>query len=157
MKVLTLYYSYTGNTKKIAEMLRKKVGGDIAQIDTVTPYADDYDTVVSQAQREINMGYTPKLKPLHVNLDDYDTILLGTPVWWYTFAPAIKTFLMQNHLTGKSLYAFITDGGWIGHTVEDIVSHSKGAKLKSFIDIKFNGEDLAIPESDILRWADGIQ
>ena len=101
MKILTLYYSYGGNTKRIAERIQKAVGGDIACIETVTPYEGDYNSVVDQGQREVNRGFCPRIKPLAVNVQDYDVIVLGTPVWWYTFAPAVHTFLTQQDLSGK--------------------------------------------------------
>lgn len=66
MKTLILYYSYGGNTKRIAEMIQREIGGDIARMDTVVPYDGDYDEVVNQGQREIAEGYCPELKPLHI-------------------------------------------------------------------------------------------
>ena len=81
MKTLILYYSYGGNTKRIAEMIQREIGGDIARMDTVVPYDGDYDEVVNQGQREIAEGYCPELKPLHIGWRDYDTIILGgTPL-----------------------------------------------------------------------------
>lgn len=106
MKTLILYYSYTGNTKSIADMIQSKIGGDTERIDTVVPYSGDYNSVVDQGHKEVNQGYMPEIKPLSVNLDDYDTIVLGMPVWWYTFAPAMKTFLTNNSLSGKTIYPF---------------------------------------------------
>ena len=69
MKTLILYYSYGGNTKRIAEMIQREIGGDIARMDTVVPYDGDYDEVVNQGQREIAEGYCPELKPLHIWLE----------------------------------------------------------------------------------------
>lgn len=77
MNTLILYYSYGGNTKRIAEMIQREIGGDIARMDTVVPYDGDYDEVVNQGQREIAEGYCPELKPLHIGWRDYDTIILG--------------------------------------------------------------------------------
>ena len=92
MNTLILYYSYGGNTKWIAEMIQKRIGGDLAEIETVRPYSGDYNSVVDQGQQEVNRGYMPEIKPLKVNVQVYDRIILGSPVWWYTFAPAMKTF-----------------------------------------------------------------
>lgn len=111
MKTLIVYYSYTGNTKKIAEKIHKEIGGDIAEIKTVVPYKESYNSVVEQGKKEVNQGYMPEIEPLGVNLEEYDTIILGTPVWWYTFAPAVKTFLEQNDFSGKKIYTFATNGG----------------------------------------------
>ena len=87
MRSLILYYTYHGNTQRIAERIHAAIGGDIARIDTVAPYTGDYDDVVAQGEREVKQGYLPPLKPMDIDLDRYDTIVLGTPVWWYTCSP----------------------------------------------------------------------
>ncbi|WP_125143383.1 flavodoxin [Clostridium transplantifaecale] len=157
MRTITLYYSYSGNTKKIAEMIHEKTGGDIAQIDTVVPYGDDYNQVVAQGQDEVNCGYTPEIKKLEVDLSEYDTVVLGTPVWWYTFAPAIKTFLESNDLSGKTVYPFATNGGWIGHTFKDIENACRGSVVKAGMNIRFTEDRLKTPAADIEKWIQKIQ
>lgn len=152
MKTLILYYSYLGNTKKIAEMIHREIGGDMARIETVVPYDSDYNKVVDQGQDEVSRGYKPEIKPLAVDFGDYDTIILGTPVWWYTFAPAIKTFLEWHDFTGKTVYPFVTNGGWIGHTLKDIAAACKGAKEEKGINIKFDEATLRTSEREILAW-----
>lgn len=156
MKVLILYYSYLGNTKRIAEVIQKEIGGDIARIDTVVPYDSDYNKVVDQGQREVAEGYCPELKPLNLNLKDYDTIILGSPVWWYTFAPAMRSFLKQEDLTGKTIYPFATNGGWLGHTMEDFEKFCKGATIKPGLSVKFDESTLRTPENKIKLWIKDI-
>ena len=73
-------------------------GAELAEIDTVQPYTGSYDEVVDQGQREVNAGYKPEIKPLTVNIQDYDVIAVGTPTWWYTMAPAVLTFLSAQEL-----------------------------------------------------------
>ena len=78
-KVLIAYYSWSnGNTERIAKMLQKEIGGDLAKIDTIVPYSGSYDDVVNQGQEEVNRGYEPEIKPLDVNVADYDVIAIGT-------------------------------------------------------------------------------
>lgn len=79
MKAIVVYYSYSGNTKNIAEHIAKELGADTAVIDTVTPYEGDYNAVVDQGQDEIRRGYKPPIKPVGADLSQYDTIILGTP------------------------------------------------------------------------------
>ncbi|MCM1222167.1 MAG: NAD(P)H-dependent oxidoreductase, partial [Lachnospiraceae bacterium] len=114
MKALILYYSYLGNTEKIAEMIHREISADIAKIETVIPYDSDYNKVVDQGKAEVERGYKPEIKDLDIDFSCYDTIIFGTPVWWYTFAPAVKTFLEGHDLSGKTIYPFVTNGGWIG-------------------------------------------
>ena len=157
MKTLILYYSYLGNTKRIAEMIQKEIGGDIARIETVVPYDSDYNKVVNQGQAEVNRGYMPKLKPLDIRFEDYDRIILGTPVWWYTFAPAMHTFLANHDFSGKTVYPFVTNGGWIGHTLKDIAAVCKGAKVERGINIKFDEDQLRTSETEIRKWIQEIR
>ena len=102
-KMLIAYYSWSnGNTRKVAEQLQKKTDADIAEIQTVIPYSGTYNEVVRQGQEEVERGYMPEIRPLSVNLSDYDVIAVGTPTWWYTMAPAIHTFLYKNSFEGKT-------------------------------------------------------
>lgn len=157
MKTLIIYYSYSGNTKRIAKMLQEKVGGDIVEIDTVSPYEGDYNSVVEQGHDEVKRGYTPEIKPIGINLSDYDTVVLGTPVWWYTMAPAIKTFISSNDFSNKTVFPFATNGGWIGHTFEDIEKSMPGAKIMPGADIYFSESILKTPEKEITSWAEKIE
>lgn len=156
MKTLIVYYSYLGNTKSIAEMIQKKTGADILRIETVVPYDNDYNKVVDQGQSEVNRGYCPKIKPLNIDPGQYDTIILGTPVWWYTFAPAMHTFLKTQDWKGKTIYPFATNGGWIGHTFKDIKDACTGAEVKSGMNIKFDEATLRTSVKDIENWIDKI-
>lgn len=157
MKALILYYSYGGNTRRIAQMIKDKLNCDLWEIETVKKYSGNYNDVVEEGKREVDSGFTPEIKPVNIDLTDYDTIILGSPVWWYTFAPAMKTFLKQADLKGKKVYPFATNGGWIGHTLKDFAKECKGAKVHDGLNIKFNGKKLLTNESDIIRWIENIK
>ena len=64
-------------------------------------------------------------------------MILGTPVWWYTFAPAVKTVLSAADWNGKTVYPFATNGGWIGHTFRDMKTACAGADVKQGLNIRF--------------------
>ncbi|MBP2032071.1 flavodoxin [Clostridium algifaecis] len=151
-KTLIVYYSYTNNTKKIAEQIQKATGADIYKIETVKPYIGDYNSVVDQGKQEVDCGFKPEIKPLSVSLEDYDTIIIGTPVWWYTYAPAVATFLSEYDLSGKTIIPFATNGGWIGHTLKDIEKACKNAVITNAIDIKFDTDKMVMPESKLEKW-----
>lgn len=156
MRTLILYYSYGGNTKRIAEMIQQETGGDLEEIKTVKPYTGDYNSIVSQGQKEVNNGFMPEIKPLSVDVSQYDCIVLGSPVWWYTYAPAMKTFLSQADLKGKVIYPFATNGGWIGHTLKDFNKDCRGAEVKQGMNIVFDENRLRTAEADIKEWMEGI-
>lgn len=152
MKPLVLYYSYSGNTKQVAEKIHQEIGGDIARIETVTPYTGDYNTVVNQGKKEVDQRYHPPIQPIGVDISQYDTIVLGSPVWWYTYAPAVASFLEQNSLAGKKVYPFITDGGWIGHTIKDLQQTCPDALVQPEIDIYFRASSMATSQEELSRW-----
>lgn len=153
MKSIVIYYSYGGNTRRVAEMIQKETGGDIAEIKTVKPYTGSYNDVVAQGKREIDSGFMPEIEALDINIDDYDTIVLGSPVWWYTFAPAMHSFIKENGLSGKNIYPFATNGGWIGHTFKDFEKSCVGADVKKGINIRFDEDILQTSETEIKNWA----
>lgn len=79
MRGIVIYYSYGGNTRKIAEKIKKTLGIDAVEIETAEPYTGSYNDVVDQGQREVNSGFMPEIRPLKAELSQYDTIILGTP------------------------------------------------------------------------------
>lgn len=120
LKKLVVFYSYTGHTKMIAENIQQKLNCDILEIKPVKPYSTDYQTVVDEEQNNSSVGKTPDIQKIDKNLNDYDEIIIGTPVWWYTIAPVIRTFITQNDLSNKTIKPFATNAGWLGHTFQDI-------------------------------------
>lgn len=157
-EILTVYYSYGGNTKKIAEKVQKTLGGEIAECKTLVPYPTDYDEVVNQGADEVKRGYKPEIAPLGVNLKDFDTIIIGTPVWWYTIAPAVKTFLESNDFSEKKVYIFATNGGWIGHTFKD-AEKACGANctVGKGLNIRFDGATMRTSEAELAKWLQTIK
>ncbi len=160
-KLLIVYYSWSnGNTENIAKMLQKETGGDLARIDTVVPYEGSYDDVVSQGQDEVNRGYEPEIKPLNVNIADYDVIAIGTPTWWYTMAPAVRTFLHENDFSGKTVVPFMTNGGWPGHVIKDMKSFCKGAEAVCDMQVQFDstgGSRLETSQDKINKWIQSVK
>ena len=153
MKFAIIYYSLGGNTRRIANMIKDKISADIFEIETKTPYTGTYNQIVNQGQDEVDSGFCPEIKKLNIDLSKYDTVFLGSPVWWYTFAPAMHSFLNKYDLSGKKIFPFATNGGWLGHTLKDFSSMCFGANVEKGIDIRFdesihNGhQDKAYPKS----------
>ena len=160
-RVLTVYYSWSnGNTERIAKMLQKEIGGDIVRIDTITPYEGSYDDVVNQGQEEVQRGYEPEIKPLGVNISDYDVIAVGTPTWWYTMAPAVLTFLHTESFADKTVIPFMTNAGWPGNVIKDMKTACKGADIKYEMEIQFDstgGSRLETPMEDITKWIQNVK
>ena len=80
MKKTIVYYSYSGNTRSIVDMIKEKVAVDIFEIKPKEPYSNDYDEVVDLGQDEVNSNTLREIEDININLDNYDTIILATPV-----------------------------------------------------------------------------
>lgn len=154
MKSVIIYYSLGGNTRRIANMIKDKTNADVFEIETKIPYTGSYNRIVDQGQDEVNSGFCPEIKKLDVDLSKYDAVFLGSPVWWYTFAPAMHSFLNDYDLSGKKIYPFATNGGWLGHTLKDFSSACFGADVEEGIDIRFDESTLRTPISVIEKWID---
>ncbi|MGB4587668.1 MAG: flavodoxin [Clostridiaceae bacterium] len=155
-KTAVVIYSYTNNTKKIAEMIHEKIDAEIIQIEKVTPYRGSYEEVVDLAKKEVKAGFKPSIQALGTKLDEYDTIILGTPVWWYTMAPAVLTFLSDTDLRGKRIIPFATNAGWLGHTFEDIKKHCPGSEVLNEMNIEFSEDILKTTMNDLEQWIQSI-
>lgn len=160
-RMLVVYYSWSnGNTEKVAEQLADACGADIERIETVEPYPDDYDETVEQGHREVNEGFEPQVEPLEHDMADYDVIAVGTPTWWYTMAPAVKTLLSENDLSGKTVVPFMTNGGWPGSVIDDIEDACAGATFGPSMEIQFdsNGGDIQrTPQRDVDAWIEKVR
>lgn len=140
-KMLVVYYSWSnGNTEGIAERLAEATGADLEKIETVEPYPEDYNETVDQGHREVNEGYEPELEPLEHNVADYDVVAVGTPTWWYTMAPAVKSFLSNTDLKGKTFVPFMTNGGWPGTVIDDMADAAVGAKAGPSLEVRFDSQ-----------------
>lgn len=157
MKAAVIFYSLGGNTRKIAQLIAKHANADIFEIETIEPYTGSYENIVDQGQREINSGFMPKIKPLNIDLSKYDTIILGTPVWWYTMSPAMKTFLNSVNLSNKTIYPFATNGGWIGHTFQDLAKACKEAIIKNGLNLEFSGKTMVTNQKVLENWLNSIK
>ncbi|SDF37855.1 flavodoxin [Sporomusa acidovorans] len=149
-KALVVYFSYSGNTRIIAEQIRQSVDGDIVELQPLTPYSADYDTVVKQGKQEIESGFKPPLKAKVESLAAYDVIFVGTPIWWYTIAPPVASFLAESDLAGKTIIPFCTHGGYgPGHNLEDIKKLAPKSRVLN--ELVLNGSK-TYAQKDILAW-----
>ena len=110
-QILVVYFSRSGNTRKIAGLIHLEVGGTIHEIEPEVPYPNSYDAVVDQAEKEIRAGYKPALRSTLDDVESYDTVFVGSPNWWGTIAPPVATFLSEYDLSGKTIVPFCTHGG----------------------------------------------
>ena len=157
MKKLVVYYSIGGNTRAVAERIARTLHADIVEIRTVKEYPDDYDVLVGLGQKEVESGYLPAIHPLDLDFTRYDAVIIGTPVWWYSFAPAVKKFLSCYRWKGRKIYPFATNGGWLGHTYSDFKKAARGALVAPILNVKFEEKEQVTPDDVVKEWIQDIK
>lgn len=114
-KALVVYFSASGVTRAAAERLAKAADADLHEIVPETPYTDadlNWNDANSRSSKEMNPPTSrPAIKGKLANVDQYETIYIGFPIWWYTAPTIINTFIEQTDLKGKRLVVFATSGG----------------------------------------------
>jgi flavodoxin len=120
-KVLIAYFSWSGNTRHMAKMIKSHINADLVEIKTVTPYSNDYEECKAQAKEEQRSSARPKLLTKIKNADSYDAIFIGYPNWWGTVPMALFTFFEKYNFNGKTIIPFTThEGSYFGDTIYDL-------------------------------------
>ena len=124
-KKLVTYFSATGTTANVAAMLADAVGADIHEIRPKFPYSKaDLNWMNKQSRSTIEMNnkaFRPEIEYSDLNVEAYDVIFLGFPIWWYVAPTIINTFLESYDFSGKKIILFATSGGSkFGKTVEEL-------------------------------------
>ncbi|WP_353955636.1 flavodoxin [uncultured Algoriphagus sp.] len=120
-KILIVYLSRTKNTKAVAEMIHREVGGDLVELELETPYPENYRAIVDQVARENESGYLPPLKTKIPDIASYGIVFVGFPTWGMQLPPPMKSFLNQYNLSGKTVIPFNTNAGYgIGSSFETV-------------------------------------
>lgn len=110
-RILVAYFSWGGNTRKVAQNIHGMVGGDIVEIRPVKAYPEGYRDTVKVGRQEIVSGVLPEINYAKLDMKDYDTILLGYPIWYYREPLVIEKFLRSVDTEGKTIIPFATSGG----------------------------------------------
>lgn len=105
-KTLVVYFSWSGNTAEMASHIVEQTGGDLYEIEPKTAYPTDYSKCGDIAKVERDENARPEIANLPVSIDEYDTILVGYPIWWHTAPMIVGTFLENYDLTGVDVYPF---------------------------------------------------
>lgn len=154
---LVAYFSASGVTAKVAEKLSEAIGADLYAIEPEVPYTKaDLAWMDKKSRSTIEMNNPasrPAIAGKRDNMNDYDTVFVGFPIWWYVAPTIINTFLESYDLTGKTIIPFATSGGSdMGKTNEKLLPSCKGAKL-------LNGKvfKASVSGADLAKWAEGLE
>ena len=153
-KKLVAYFSASGVTAKVAERLSESIGADLHEITPKVRYTDadlDWRDKTSRSSIEMsNPASRPEIERIRDNMQDYDTIYLGFPIWWYIAPTIINTFLESYNLTGKTIVPFATSGGsGMGKTNEMLLPSCPGAILAEGCVFKAD-----ISKQELVAWAE---
>lgn len=154
---LVAYFSASGVTAKVAESLSEAIGADLYEIEPEIPYTKaDLDWMDKQSRSTLEMNdpaSRPTIKGMRDNMEDYDTVFVGFPIWWYVAPTIINTFLESYDLTGKTIIPFATSGGSaMGKTNEKLYLSCPNSKL-----IEGKVFKKSASKSELAAWVDTLK
>ncbi len=150
-KVLVVYYSWSGNTERMAEKIRQQTNGDIFKLVMEKPYSSSYQNVLNQSQADQHVQARPALVGNVANIGQYDIIMIGYPNWWASIPMPVATFLDQYDLSGKTIITFTSNGGGsIGQSVTAIAKAEPNAKIGHPLSVHYSGGNSL--DSEISQW-----
>ena len=167
-KVLIVYLSRTNNTKAIAQIIQKNVGGTLVALELVNPYPENYRATVDQVANENETGFLPPLKTKIDSIDKYDLVFVGFPTWGMQLPPPTKSFLKQYDLSGKTIIPFNTNAGYgIGSTFETVKElcpkstilegfSTKGGVERDGVYFVIQGEKEKQAQAEVRKWLQKI-
>lgn len=165
MKSLIIYFSHTGenymsdgirnidkgNTEIVAENIKNITGADIFKIETIKEYPINYQECCDLAKEELTNDERPELKNKLNNIDNYDIIYIGGPVWWGHYPCAVFSAIENLNFKGKIVKPFVThEGSKLGSIMQDINKFCAGAYIKEGLEIR--GSDALNSKEKIEKW-----
>jgi flavodoxin len=166
---LIVYLSRTNNTKAIAEIIHRNVGGTLVALELEKPYPENYQQTVQQVVKENETNYLPPLKTKIDSIKKYDIIFIGFPTWDMKMPPPMKSFLHQYDLSGKTVIPFNTNAGYgVGNgfeTVKKLCPKSnvlegfeiKGGVERDGIYLAIKDEKAKEAETEVKQWLQKIE
>jgi flavodoxin len=150
-RILVAYFSWSGNTREIANQIHKIVGGDLFEIVTVNRYPSDYDETVRQARKELETSCRPQLASEVEDIESYDLVFIGYPNWCYTIPAPVASFLSKCDSTEKTIAPFCTHGGdRLGESVEDIAKLCQRSLVLEGLAVR--GSEVRNAQSKVSEW-----
>lgn len=150
-KALVVYFSWSGNTRVVANTIQDLTGYDMVEIEVEEPYSSVYNEVTARARQELDNDIRPALVTRVENMDEYDTLIVGTPIWSGRLAPPVKSFLAMYDLAGKKIAPFCTHGGsGTARSVNNIRSVCPDSEILQSLAVL--GSRKANSRSEVERW-----
>lgn len=152
---LVAYFSWSGNTEQMAQMIQVDTGGDLFEIEPATPYTEDYDTLLDVARQEQSDNARPELAAQVDHWDSYDVVFVGYPDWWGDAPMIIYSFLESYDWSGKTLVPFCTSGGsGFGRSLDKLPDSAPGAAILEGLHVSSGSVSGASEE--VATWIDSL-
>lgn len=155
-KKLVVFYSLTGNTKFIAETIAKTIKADLLEVKPKKDIKKTGGMKYLWGGRQVIMKSKPDLMPFDKNPEDYDIIFIGTPVWSWSFTPAIRSFFSKTGLKKKKIALFACHNGGLGKTLDHMkleLGDNKIIGKKDFFEPLDGKQGIRSDVKDITEWA----
>lgn len=148
-------YIEEGNTKIVADYIQEQTGADVFEVVAEKSYDMPYSELTKVAIAEKRSGELPAFKGSVSNMDEYDVVFIGGPVWCYTYPQVMFSFLNKYDLNGKTLIPFMThEGSGFGTSIEDVKKlYPKATIIGEFI---MYGTEVRTGKSKVLEWLKGL-
>lgn len=165
-KILIVYFSHAGenysvgnikvgNTKLVAEEVQKLTGGDIFEIVAEKSYDMPYNRLIEVAKEESQRGELPAFKGEVKQIEQYDTIFIGGPIWWGTYPQVMFSFFKKYDLNGKTIIPFTThEGSGLGNVVGDLKAQYPKARVTNAFSIA--GHSVRGGMDKVDKWVRGV-
>ena len=157
-KELVVYFSVYGTAKIVAEEIAKQTGADLAEIEPVAPYdsnRDHYNALARLAKKERDENQRPAIRN-EIDIESYDRIYIGYPMWWYTFPMIIYTFFDRYDFSGKTIIPFNTHmGSGDGGTYDTIRKLEPKAKVLTGLPVEMRDAENG-PVAAVEKWLDSL-
>lgn len=154
-KSLVVYFSWSGNTQNVAEVIQSQTDSDIFEINPKTAYSDDYNTVLDLAQEEQRTNARPAISSNIENIEQYDVIYVGYPNWWGDMPMILYTFFDNYDLSSKTIAPFCTSGGsGLSNTVNEIKELEPDATVTDGLHI--GSSSASNPDNAVSDWLSEI-
>ncbi|WP_052296494.1 flavodoxin family protein [Candidatus Epulonipiscium viviparus] len=140
MKTLVVYYSRKGNTKRVAEAIANELSAELFEIKPLKKYG--FFSALFASKSQIKKGVAPPLEDSNVEMNKYNDVIVGTPVWWGSFAPPVRSFLRKQDLSRKPVRIFCTCGGKPGNAIEDLKNFIGDRNVKTTMEFKMGNRKL---------------
>ncbi|MGN0014833.1 MAG: flavodoxin [Candidatus Gastranaerophilaceae bacterium] len=153
-KILTVYYSNSGNTKCVAQNINFIVGGDIKEIQLIENYPNNIFKMSKIVRKQIKDGYLPQIN--NIDISNYDIVFVGSPIWNFSLSLPTKVFLKNNNFENKTIIPFITYSGGSNRTkiVNEFKDLTNKNDIKKPLFLFENG--IILTREQIIKWLNNL-